>query len=433
MLATPYCSPDYDEIVRLIGGSGTGPPSKSPFGGKVTCHYCDTVLSSPCSWRVHMREMHMFSSATVKAMNPNERDPFERRFHCPTCGDSLFFEAPFRSHTCRPVHIARAKLLGRFDLVTTTKGKGLSPRPGTSSQSRLLAEVVSDSIPIVAGDVGPLPSSPQHKCTKCGLAFTFPISLAAHTCEGAHLSKSKRPSPGRKCPHCSFIARNSGGLQYHQHLKHRNTNTGPALVDKRKASPSSVPADSIHTNQSATNGSKSSVTSHSIPPSISSDTNGSASYKISCPAPPSIPSASTSPRNTLFTRCPENIPEYTCRRGNSLNILFPIRGKLACVENGCSRKFSGETIAKSPAGHGCLMDISPILPPATPFPLAFECCSASFPTEKGLQNHAASHKKEEILSSGAKKLIAVPKRRRRKGRIHGPTPPESEDEAIQVP
>ncbi|KAF8797215.1 Retrovirus-related Pol polyprotein type-1 like protein [Argiope bruennichi] len=439
---TPYCSPDYDEIVKMIGGSGTGPPTKPPFGGKVTCHYCDLVLSSPCSWRVHMRELHMFSPATVKVMNPNERDPFERRFHCPTWGDSFFFEAPFRSQSCHSAHLAKAKLLNKFDRIATKPDNDLSPRPGTSSNSRSFADALSGSSPVAGRNVGPLPPSPSS---------AFP--------------NVNRPSPGWKCPHCSFLARKSGGLRYHLHIKHRNVKTGPVYSDKRKVSPSSVSVGLSRTKQSAPMKPGNMTTRHPTPPTIPASNSGVADSKANCPSPPSSPPAPTS-RNTPVTRCPDEIPENTCRRGNSLSILFPIMGKLACVENGCLREFSGETwtsvkqslkrhverdhriqihatyfwcslcssrIAKSPAGHSCLVGSSPIVPPATPFPWACVSCSASFPTEKGLQNHAAAHKKEEILGSGTRKQISIPRRRRRRGRIQGPTPPESEDEAVQVP
>ncbi|KAF8778865.1 Retrovirus-related Pol polyprotein type-1 like protein [Argiope bruennichi] len=462
---TPYCSPDYDEIVRMIGGSGTGPPTKPPFGGKVTCHYCDLVLSSPCSWRVHMRELHMFSPDTIKRMNPNERDPFERRFCCPTCGDSFFFEAPFRSHSCRSVQLAKTKLLAKFDLIATKPANDTSPRPGTSSNSRSFADALSGSNAVASRKGGPLPSSPQHKCLKCGLAFTFAASLEAHDCKSSAPTNVNEPSPGRKCPHCSFVARNSGGLRYHLHIKHRNTKTGPVYSNPRRISPSSVSVDRSITQKTVPMKLGNVATRQPTPLSIPANNSGTADSQTSCPSPCSSPSASTS-ANIPVTRCPDEIPENTCRRGNSLSILFPIMGKLVCVENGCSREFSGETwtsvkqslkrhierehkiqiyatyfwcslcssrIAKSPAGHSCLVGSSPIVPPATPYPWACVSCSASFPTEKGLQNHVASHKKEEILGSGTRKQISIPRRRKRRGRIQGPTPPESEDEAVQFP
>ncbi|GBO08912.1 Retrovirus-related Pol polyprotein from type-1 retrotransposable element R2 [Araneus ventricosus] len=149
---------------------------------------------------------------------------------------------------------------------------------------------------------------------------------------------------------------------------------------------------------------------------------------------------------------PASIPNFNCRTGNSINIVFPISGCLPCTETGCEFKSNGTTynickrslkrhldthhhiqikacyfwcyicqarITRHPAAHGCLKNGQLLLPPEVPFEWRCNTCSLA-------------HKLRDIKNSGAPLTLRKPKSIPRRARFT-PVIPEPGDESLPVP
>ncbi|GBN93418.1 hypothetical protein AVEN_7644-1 [Araneus ventricosus] len=400
------------------------PPSEEPVRN---CPICNFVERGKFGLNEHIAKRHT-CTLCLFVEHPGQRlsDHTKSVHSCLVCG---FVETPNLSvsahskdrHNCKLCDFVEKKKTGlRFHMkaIHGQWAKGRNPVVRNLS-SDLSVSASSDSLPA-------LPSLPSELyCLGCSAKFVEPSLFTEHSvkCDKyrAILDAAKPPRvpspPVFKCSSCPFVGKNGPALASHVLAKHP------------PATPASGHSDSDN------------------------------------PDDPASP-IRRSPALGDNSAVPFIIPTASCRRGDSLHIVFPIFGKIDCTENNCSRPFANESwssiknslkrhlekdhgtrirssffwcsvcklrIGRSPTSHGCLQG-KPVLPPSTPFHWKCDVCPSSFPSEAGLRNHKRMHKMNEIRDKGEQLVVAKPVfRGRRVPRLPDAVSSSAGDECVSDP
>ncbi|GBO08913.1 Retrovirus-related Pol polyprotein from type-1 retrotransposable element R2 [Araneus ventricosus] len=351
------------------------------------------------------------------------------------------------------VRLCRKQALGKSSSVVRNLVKSFDPVSSNITNMQVnTSDLSSGSI------TNRLPATPSHTCSGCNMKFTFAFMLDVHCARcDAFLRLTDDPSrfANRRvlysCNSCSFIGKNEKELEIHllnlhgiRLLGHEYSNGDP-------------PSDS----QAITNGRCSFNVDFTITPPASQD-------NVDPDDPPShVDSQSNrASSNRVHSLLLKSIPTENCRIQDTLNIIFPFLGGLACPEPGCSKHFLTKSwystrgdlvrhlkrdhklpisktfywcsvcklhISKNPSTHPCIRQTGTLIRPTVPLSWSCSKCNDSFTTETGLRNHLNAHRNTEILQSGVQPSIVPPVKTRRRNRPPQVEVPEDTNETIADP
>ncbi|KAF8789428.1 hypothetical protein HNY73_007366 [Argiope bruennichi] len=140
------------EWTKMFLGLLSGPPRAKAFSSlppvdKSTCRYCELVLSSPVSLKLHLEEVHLIRSPTKSAapVAPSRSDPALRllpQFVCQKCKEAFHFKPSPLAHRC----LASADAPPKSPLDSDPPEQASSPakpkRPVTSTSSQSVSKSV---------------------------------------------------------------------------------------------------------------------------------------------------------------------------------------------------------------------------------------------------------------------------------------------------
>ncbi|GBN32992.1 Retrovirus-related Pol polyprotein from type-1 retrotransposable element R2 [Araneus ventricosus] len=447
-LHCPFCKDAFSSDVDLQAHNCTSikrfilPPSPGPVRN---CAFCSFAVIDEATLQKHLLDRHSckicdFKETFEVKLKTHTRD-------CHTCKVCSFSERPNlrlhdhtkEVHSCNLCSFVEKKRNGlRFHF----KSKHGRWAPNAKSAARDLSAVLSaNKKPTIVGLSSPISAeavtcsssstgingssaSPQSGsshalfCLGCAAEFSSIPLLEDHStsCESYH-SVLRAAIPDRRplfrCSKCSFVGKDQSSLDTH----HQSSHPPPAPLPDG-ASTLSFNVDFNHPSQSS-----------QLPP----------------------PSA-------------YSVPPASFRDGNSLNIVFPIVGKVLCTEEGCTADYYSPkwTIMKNnlikhllrhhkvkiftsnfwcsvceqktgsrPSAHPCFANAPLSTPPPTPLQWPCQECGMSFTSETGLNNHVRDHKMKAILASGVQRSITVPKPPRRRVNVNASIPAEERDVADQ--
>ncbi|KAF8797325.1 hypothetical protein HNY73_001605 [Argiope bruennichi] len=261
---------DPSEWTKMFLGLLSGPPPAKAFASlppvtKSICKYCELVLSSPVSLKLHLEEVHLIRSPSKSAapVAPSRSNPALRllpQFVCDKCKAAFHFKPSLLAHRCLETADASSKSPLGSDPPELASSSTKRTRPATSNSKQVVSN--KGSLSYAAATSRKLPANPPprpHSSVRaawhflaCGLP-TFCTSALCHrpvplvrklllqrrsrspptqatplhvseTLGGAlgvsSSSTPPEPRPMLPCVDCNFLAKTRKGLRFHRYRQH---------------------------------------------------------------------------------------------------------------------------------------------------------------------------------------------------------------------
>ncbi|XP_055924522.1 proteoglycan 4-like [Argiope bruennichi] len=205
------------EWTKMFLGLLSGPPPAKAFASlppvaKSTCKYCELVLSSPVSLKLHLEEVHPIRSPTKSAAP----------------------EVPTRSNPAM-------RLLPQFVYPPELASSPAKPkRPATSTSNQSVSK--SGSLSYAAATSRKLPANPPPRpafqCPRCLAFFSMRSAYVLHKCpKSPAASSAPGDTSSRFCCDCKILFVNKKALREHNYNIHNPLRPAQPSVPVAKAAP----------------------------------------------------------------------------------------------------------------------------------------------------------------------------------------------------
>ncbi|KAF8789419.1 hypothetical protein HNY73_007357 [Argiope bruennichi] len=171
------------EWTKMFLGLLSGPPPAKAFASlppvaKSTCKYCELVLSSPVSLKLHLEEVHLIRSPTKSAAPevPTRSNPAMRllpQFVCEKCKKAFHFKPSLLAHRClasadAPPRVPWVQIPLNWPLLQQSRN-ALQPPPPTSRSPKA---GLSRTRLLLHGNYRPTLLQGQHSSVRAALPFS---------------------------------------------------------------------------------------------------------------------------------------------------------------------------------------------------------------------------------------------------------------------